>query len=200
MHLEKTEEPNGSHGGRRWLRLVTAVHSLYFTKYWPAKVPSRYTRTLPPVRWGKSFSRRSLLLLDGQIAHDHSMIRVPRLARRHGFGSEALAHPNLVNSKERVVIRARGSPTMSGFPECITQSLLERCQRMIIGLRIEITANNQVTGRGNVLDMLHDAKHLFTVLNPSVAMVGPESRRPKIETKNRGRQACANDMCPDTSW
>lgn len=140
-----------------------------------------------------------MLILEYQIAYDHAMVRVPRFLGSYGFSPEALAYPNLVHSEQRIVVRARGPPSASGFPECIEHSLAERGERIIGRRGIEITANDHITGPWDALDTLHDVRDFFAVFHSLITVINPESRHPKIDAEYRWCQAYANDIRLETS-
>ena len=122
-----------------------------------------------------------------------------RFVSRHGFPLKVVAHPDLIDPKQRILIRAGRAPAMTGGQERVGQSLPKRRQRVINRRSIEVATDDQVVSFRNALNMSHQLGNLLSMLDPFIAMVAPEAGHPEIDTRHRWSQPDTDNVNQNTT-
>ena len=143
---------------------------------------------------------KPLLMPDNEIADDHAVVGVDRFLGGYRFRAETSARPNLIDTEQGIIVRPGVSPAASRFGERVEQSRPQWNECRIARRRVEITADDQVCRMRDSLHALHDFQYLSAVFDSVVAMVGPETGRPKVETKNGRIQTHTDDVNLDAGW
>ena len=129
-------------------------------------------------------SRGLALFWSHEIANHHSMVGVPGFTGPAGIRLQRVGGPDLIHSKEGPIIGPRRPCTDSASGKDVDKCWRKFRQGRITGSCVEIASHDRWD---SLVDNHLDFMKFPAVLVKLRSMIGPEGRRPAINSGNRGR-------------